>query len=72
MKIAVLSLFVLAGCAANQNWAWDKPNSSEQEFYMDHGQCRAQAFGVPGVSLMQAALVLDGCMNGKGWRRVPK
>jgi hypothetical protein len=39
---------------------------------MDHGQCRAQAFAVPGVSLLQAVLVLDGCMHGKGYTKVPK
>lgn len=73
MKIlAALGLLTLAGCATTQDeWHWAKAGGSQQAFAIDHGQCRAQAFGVPGVSLLQAALVLDGCMHGKGWHKAP-
>jgi hypothetical protein len=72
-KLALVALAVaLAGCATNNDWAWDKPGSTQRDFDMDHGQCRAQAFAVPGVSLLQAVLVLDGCMHGKGYTKVPK
>lgn len=38
------------------------------------GQCRAQAFGTPGAmqNLLQVAIVLNGCMQGKGWYQVAR
>lgn len=70
--ITVAMAAAVVGCAADNNaWAWGKPGATQQAFYEDHGQCRAQAFSVPGVTVLQAALVLDGCMQGKGWQRVP-
>lgn len=64
--ILVSCAVVLAGCATKQSY-WEKPGASQQEFNMDRGQCNAQAFSVPGVSLMQAAIVQNSCMQGKGW-----
>lgn len=68
--IAALALVTLTGCATQQQeWHWAKAGAGNQEFSMDAGQCRAQSFAVPGVSLLQAALVYDGCMHGKGWQK---
>lgn len=62
----------LAGCATQTaGWTWGKPGASEQDYYTDSGQCRAQAFATAGVTLMQAAVVNHACMQGKGWREVP-
>ena len=61
--VAALGL-VLAGCG---QMVWVKPGASNQDFYMDRGQCQAQAFGVPGASNLQIALVYNSCMQGKGW-----
>lgn len=63
---------VLAGCATQPEFVWMKNGSTEQEFYQDNGQCRAQAFSVPGVSLMQAVLVFEACLQGKGWYKMPR
>jgi hypothetical protein len=62
----------LTGCATQQDLVWRKPGGSEQEFYSDLGQCRAQAFSVPGAQLMQVAMVQQSCLMGKGWRQVPR
>jgi hypothetical protein len=72
MITAVVLTALATGCATNGNWAWDKSGSTQQSFSADHGQCRAQAFSVPGVTVLQAALVLDGCMHGKGWQKVSR
>lgn len=64
-------LAVLSGCATKDEWAWNKSGSTQQTFYMEDGQCRAQAFSVAGGALLQVALVYDSCMQGKGWYKVP-
>jgi hypothetical protein len=69
-RLAVLLL--LAGCATTHN-AWFKDGATQQDFYMDQGQCKAQAFSAPGMPMMQVGLVFNSCMQGKGWylREVP-
>lgn len=69
-----LIVLLLAGCAAQppQEYEWDKPGASPQEFAMDRGQCQAQAFGAPGMPALQVAMIFGGCMQGKGWQSVPK
>ena len=57
----------LVGCGTMQPKKWYKDGSTEQDFYMDQGQCKAQAFGVSGVSMLQAAMVYNSCLQGKGW-----
>ena len=68
---AALCAFVLAGCATQQRMVWTRPGSTQQEFYMENGQCRAQAFSGTGVPLMQAVVIFESCMQGKGWYKVP-
>lgn len=68
---ALVTLAVLAGCATEQRTVWVRDGSTQQEFNMDGGQCRAQAFSVAGVSMVQAAIVYESCMQGKGWQRRP-
>lgn len=66
-------LLALAGCASKQTY-WDKSGASEADFNTDMGQCRAQAFSVPGAmnNLMQVAIVQSTCMQGKGWQSYEK
>lgn len=66
MKKLIVALMFLVGCATNDK-AWTKPGSTEQDFYIDTGQCRAQAYSVPGTPPMQLALIFESCMQGKGW-----
>jgi hypothetical protein len=59
----------IAACAQPTR-TWYRPGATQQDFYMDQGQCKAQAFSVPGGSLLQVALILNSCMQGKGWSLV--
>lgn len=70
MRYIMILLIFLSACATQKkdNWYWYKEGAGQQELNQDHGQCRAQAFSGNG-NLMQAVLVLDGCMQGKGWQR---
>lgn len=69
--IALCTALALIGCSTQPKWNWAKDGSTQQDFNMDNGQCRAQAFSVASGNMMQIALVHDGCMQGKGWYKVP-
>jgi hypothetical protein len=45
-----------------------KDGGTQEDFQMDSGQCKAQAYSVPGAPPMQIAIVYNSCMQGKGWR----
>jgi hypothetical protein len=66
----VVATCALLGCAAQTERVWQKPNSSQQDFYVDSGQCRAQAYGAPGMPLFQVVMIFESCMAGKGWYTV--
>lgn len=70
-QMTILLTVLVVGCATKQQY-WEKPGATAQEFNIDRGQCNAQAFSVPGVSIMQAALVQNSCLQGKGWYLVEK
>ena len=38
-----------------------------EDFYIDRGQCNAQAFSVASGNLLQIAMVQHSCLEGKGW-----
>lgn len=63
---------LLLGCESmkQKEYAWQKPGSTNQDFYMDSGQCKAQGASVPGMALMQVVIVYSNCMAGKGWYQV--
>ena len=73
MRYPLLAL-LLAACAPmqNQNLYWEKPGASSQQFEMDKGQCQAQAFSIPNAPLVQAAVVFNSCLRGKGWVQVER
>jgi hypothetical protein len=63
----------MAACASEpeQQWVWYKKGATQDDFDTDHGYCTAQAFGNGNVSVLQAAIVQNACLKGKGWRQVP-
>jgi hypothetical protein len=67
-KLLCIALLAMAGCAQTEQ-VWEGGSGN---FSMDQGQCQAQAFGVPGASTMQVALVYNSCMRGKGWQLVER
>jgi hypothetical protein len=69
--LAAALLAALTGCASRPDFTWQKNGATADDFETDLGQCQAQAFGIPGVSLRQAVIVQTTCLRGKGWRQVP-
>lgn len=69
MRLLVIAIVVLfSACASEPQPRWTKAGASRQDFEQDYGQCQAQAFSVTGAPLMQVAVVLNGCMRGRGWQ----
>lgn len=69
MRLLSLSIAcVLAGCATTET-VWRKAGITNEDWYIDSGQCKAQAFSVPGAPMMQIALVYNSCLQGKGWHQ---
>ena len=71
MKIALpfISLALVA-CASGS--VWKKPGSTSDQFYMEQGQCSAQANSISNPGIGQASSVYEACMRGKGWKKAPK
>lgn len=66
-KPIALLLVALAGCATTED-VWVKRGASDHDFHQDSGQCRAQAFSIPGGGMqMNAVVVYQSCLQGKGW-----
>ena len=74
MKIfcTLIATICLTGCATNtNNWHWEKSGSSEYEFNIDNGQCRAQGFaGTGGMLTWGTIMIIHSCLEGKGWYKV--
>jgi len=69
--LLLIAIAALSGCATN-NWHWDKSGADEQVYNMDMGQCRAQALsGTGGYVNAGTIMILNSCMQGKGWYQVP-
>jgi hypothetical protein len=67
-----VAVTTLAGCATNPSWHWEKPDSDQQQFSMDSGQCRAQGIsGTGGMITTGTAMIMNSCMQGRGWYQVP-
>lgn len=66
LALAALLAAILGACATTER-VWVKPGSTDREFNMDAGQCRAQAYSVPNAPPMRIAIVYASCMQGKGW-----
>jgi len=67
MRALLVGIAILAGCAPQ--YLWVKPGASQDDFYADSGQCKAQAYGAPGTYTMQVVLIYQSCMQGKGWHK---
>jgi hypothetical protein len=72
MKKYLLIAIALTGCATNNNsWHWEKMGSSQNDFNMDIGKCKAQGLAGTGGNLnMGTIMIADSCMQGKGWYKV--
>ncbi len=68
-KIILAGVVLVSGCATTPEYYWYRDGASNQQFNMDSGQCRAQAFSVAGASMFQAVMVMESCLQGKGWEK---
>lgn len=71
----LLLALVLTGCAQTETVAV-KPAATQQDFYLDSGDCRGKAYSAPGAmdNAGQVARAYNSCMQAKGWsfQQVPK
>lgn len=67
MRYALLCLLLAACATPEPPERWRKAGSTQAEFDRDQGYCQAQSFQGVG-SVMQAAIVFNGCMRGRGWQ----
>jgi hypothetical protein len=61
-KLILILPLLLCGCGT-----WNKPGGTAEQFYMDRGQCNAQAFSASGGGDFQQPIIFNSCMQGKGW-----
>jgi hypothetical protein len=59
-------LAFLTGCATGGDPVWVKSGATQNDFHMDSGQCKAQAFSAT-TNLLQVGIIYNTCMQGKGW-----
>ena len=53
------------------NWNWGKAGATSEEFARDQAACHAYASSVAETAKGQAVARLNGCMESKGYQRVP-
>lgn len=69
MYLLVMAIF-LNSCATTE-WVWDKQGATRQDFYMDQGMCKAQGIqGTMGMVNMGTFMIMNACMQGKGWYQI--
>ena len=70
MKWMIIPIFVfsLIACVTTpeRENEWVKPGATQHDYHVDSGQCKAQGFSVPWMSLIQAGIVYASCIQGKG------
>lgn len=72
MIFLMLSVLALTGCASLDRavaptWGWYREGQTQQAYNMDQANCRNEAMPYASTNLLQAAMVIDNCMIGKGW-----
>jgi hypothetical protein len=71
LAIGATALGLLAGCATQPEWHWEKQGSSQSMYNQEFAQCRAQAVGsTMGMVNYGTIMILHDCMEGKGWEKV--
>lgn len=64
--ILLCAVLLMSGCAMFET-TWRKAGSTEEDFFRDDGECKAQAYAATSHGLRQQ-LIFQSCMKGKGWR----
>ena len=72
LTLSCLGLAALAGCALFSSWHWEKKGASEAEYSFDEAQCKAKVYsGTDGMVTNASVRRMHGCMEAKGWVKVP-
>lgn len=66
--LGLAAAIALSACATHPR-QWVREGAGAEDFHRDSGQCKAEAFAVPGAPMLQIAMVYNACMQGKGWRQ---
>lgn len=72
-RLVTVVVLVLAGCAGEpqQTYQWVRPNASFEDLEADRGYCEAQAVAAT-RDIERIALIIGGCMRGRGWTLVDR
>lgn len=69
MKSSLIFVIFLTGCALWPAWHWEKPGGDYSE---DEKFCKLQAYsGADGAVTKANVRIMHGCLEGRGWRKVP-
>ena len=66
MRFSLVIVLPLLATGCMTPPTWHKDGSSQEDFYTDQGQCRAQAFSAANQNAL--GVIYNSCMQGKGWR----
>ncbi|MBN1363654.1 MAG: hypothetical protein JW976_02505 [Syntrophaceae bacterium] len=65
--LILLLLFILTGCTTTIK-VWNKPGTTQQDFYVDSRQCKAKAqIFSTGTNMKRVISIYNSCMRDKGW-----
>ena len=65
-------LATLGGCALFPDWHWEKPGASQTDHDTDVRFCKQVVYpGVDGFVSGETVRAMHGCMEARGWRKVP-
>ncbi len=70
--VALIQAAWLAGCGLMPSWHWEKRGASEAEYAYDEAQCKAKVYtGTDGMVTQASVRRMHGCLEAKGWAKVP-
>jgi thiol:disulfide interchange protein len=68
MRIALLLIVFVAGCASLQEGKWTKDGSTPQDFEVIDAQCQVSALAASNeINTMHTMINYTGCMKAAGW-----
>lgn len=71
LKLSLLAVVFLSGCATDKGWHWEKPGADYRSFNIDNANCRAQGLAATGGRVtFGTVMIMDACMEGRGWYKV--
>ena len=66
----VLSLCLLSGCVST-SVKWYKPGATKTSFSQDKEACDVALLGAGDSGMPKQVYTFEGCMERKGWQKVP-